>query len=139
MLRMTRRKQNRVGRQKMLNGHIRSRTEHCKKKLHRDVYSNYCKYIYVYLCYFLLLLLKYYQQENGGNQVDAMRREAGGEQDEVEDHSSDNGSHQRGAEQKGVSVFEGGGGVEVEDEVVVDPCALPHEQVASVHEHVQAQ
>ena len=33
---------------------------------------------------------------------------------------------------------QGGAGGEIEDEVVVDPGALPHEEVAAVQENVQA-
>jgi len=35
-------------------------------------------------------------------------------------------------------VRQGGAGGEIEDEVVVDPGALPHEEVAAVQENVQA-
>lgn len=56
----------------------------------------------------------------------------------MEDHRSNNSSHQRGANEESVSVLEGGAWLEFEDEVIVDSCGLPHEQVAPVHKQVQA-
>ena len=59
-------------------------------------------------------------------------------EEEVDDQHGHNGAHDEGGHEEGIPVREGSVGHEVEYEVLVDPCALPHEQVASVEEAVQA-
>ncbi|KAL6971268.1 hypothetical protein U1Q18_030948 [Sarracenia purpurea var. burkii] len=78
------------------------------------------------------------QKENPGNGIDVAGRKAIGKQDEVHNHGGDNGGHEGGADEEGVSVLEGCGGLEFKDEVGADPMALPHQQIAPIHEHVQA-
>lgn len=79
------------------------------------------------------------QKQDSRYGVDLARREAIGPQEEVEDHGADHSGHDGGAHEEGVAVLEGSARRELEYEVVVDPRALPQEQVAPVHEQVQAQ
>lgn len=57
----------------------------------------------------------------------------------MDDHCPDDNGHESSTDEEGISVLEGGAGWELKDEVVVDPLILPHEQIAPVHEQVQAQ
>lgn len=44
----------------------------------------------------------------------------------MDDHGSDHNGHEGGANEEGIFVLEGCSGWEFKDEVVVDPCTLPH-------------
>lgn len=57
----------------------------------------------------------------------------------MQHQSSNNCSHQRGADEEGVPVLEGVARLELEDEIVVYPAVLPHKQIATIHEQMQAQ
>lgn len=57
----------------------------------------------------------------------------------MDDHGSDHNGHEGGANEEGIFVLEGCIGWEFKDKIVVDPCTLPHEQVAPIHEQMQTQ
>lgn len=56
----------------------------------------------------------------------------------MNDESSNDGSHGGGAYKKSVSILEGRTRLKLENEVVIDPRVFPSEEIAAVHEHVQA-
>jgi hypothetical protein len=47
-------------------------------------------------------------------------------------HGTYNRGHESTANEKGISVLESSVRLEIKYEVVVDPCVLPHEQVATI-------
>lgn len=57
----------------------------------------------------------------------------------MDDHCPNHNCHEGGAEEEGISVCEGCVGREFKYEIVIDSCTLPHEQIAPIHEQVQAQ
>jgi hypothetical protein len=59
-------------------------------------------------------------------------------EEQVDDQRCDDGAHDGCRHEEGVPVRQGGAGGEIEYEVVVDPGALPHEEVAPIQEDVQA-
>lgn len=79
-----------------------------------------------------------YQKKNPRNGVNLARGKAAGPQDKVDHHCANNRGHERRAYEEGVPVLKRSTRRELEYEVVVDPCVLPHEKIASMHEHVQA-
>jgi len=52
-------------------------------------------------------------------------------------HCCNHRGHESGANEKGISVLEGCAGLEFKNEIVVDPCTLPHEEIAPVHKQVK--
>jgi len=53
-------------------------------------------------------------------------------------HCCNHRGHESGANEKGISVLEGAcAGLEFKNEIVVDPCTLPHEEIAPVHKQVK--
>jgi len=59
-------------------------------------------------------------------------------EEQVDDQRCDDGAHDGCRHEEGIPVRQGGAGGEIEYEVVVDPGALPHEEVAPIQEDVQA-
>jgi hypothetical protein len=53
-------------------------------------------------------------------------------------HGTYNRGHESTANEEGISVLESSVRLEIEYEIVIDPGVLPHEQVATIEEYVQA-
>ena len=63
---------------------------------------------------------------------------AAGSQYKVDYHCPNHSSHEGCANQEGIAVLESSTWWEFKYEVVADPCILPHEKIAPIHEQVQA-
>lgn len=87
---------------------------------------------------FLNLWTNTNQKKKSRNGVNLGWRKATGTQEEVNDHGPNHCCHEGGAYEECISVLEGCAGCEFKYEIVVDPCTLPHEQVASIHKQMQA-
>lgn len=55
----------------------------------------------------------------------------------MNDHGPHNNGHYGGADQKGISIFQGCAWTEFKNEVVVDSSASPHIKVTPIHKNVQ--
>lgn len=78
------------------------------------------------------------QKEDSWNCVNLSGWKPAGAQEEMNYHSSHDSRHEASANKKCISVFQSCSRWELEYEVIVDPCAFPQEEVAPIHEQVQA-
>ncbi|RRT35157.1 hypothetical protein B296_00056187 [Ensete ventricosum] len=82
--------------------------------------------------------LNQYQEESSGYGINVVLGNPGRSKEEVDDQSTDDRSHQGGADEEGIPSLQSCVRRELEYEVVVYSGASPREYVAAIQEYVQA-